>query len=147
MMVKKEEYIKDLWDDIMNKSDCRYFNQDDGNCDHFTYPGEYDPCTDGDFKHCCECYPHFFGDKIVPYRFKQVGNCFIDTQNTKKSYCCANEIDCKNIVDEMNDFNGWGIGMQRRGNRFARQLSAIKREFRERGILTGAEFLELIDYE
>lgn len=133
----------------MKKSDCRYFNQDDGNCNHFTYPGEYDPCTDGDFKHCCECYPHFFGDKIVKYRFKtrefdENSDLIELTDDGHKIGIISRD---NNIVDRMNDLNGWAIGMQRRGDRLARQLGAIKREFRERGILTEAEFLELIDYE
>ena len=133
----------------MNKSDCRYFNQGDGNCHHFTHPGEYDPCTDGDFKHCCECYPHFFGDKIIKYRFKtrefDKDSVFVElTDNDHKIGIITRNT---NIVNRMNDLNGWAIGMQRRGDRLARQLSAIKREFRERGILTEAEFLELIDDE
>ena len=38
-------------------------------------------------------------------RFKQVGVCFIDKFDTKISYCCANEIDCKNIVGKLNELD------------------------------------------
>ena len=38
-------------------------------------------------------------------RFKQVGDFFIDREDTEISYACANEIDCKNIVNKLNDFD------------------------------------------
>lgn len=44
----------------LKKTDCKYYRESDGNCLHFTYSGEYDPCTDGDLVHCYKKYPHFF---------------------------------------------------------------------------------------
>lgn len=35
-------------------------------------------------------------------RFKQIGICFIDKENPERSYCCANEIDCRNILRLLN---------------------------------------------
>lgn len=131
----------------MEKTDCRYFNAEDSNCLHFTYPGEYDPCTDGDFKHCCESYPHFFGDKIVPRRFKtkEYGDSEFVFLTDDGHTIGKIHRDSVSIVDRMNDLNGWAQGMQKKNNRLSVEMSAIKREFRERGILTEAEFLELIE--
>lgn len=131
----------------MEKTDCRYFNAEDGNCLHYTYPGEYDPCTDGDFKHCCESYPHFFGDKIVPHRFKtkEYGDSEFVFLTDDGHTIGKIHRDSLNIVDRMNDLNGWAQGMQKKNNRLSIEMSAVKKEFRERGILTEAEFLELIE--
>lgn len=48
----------------ITKSDCKYYRESDGNCLHFTYLGEYDPCTDGDLEHCYEKFPHFFNKGV-----------------------------------------------------------------------------------
>lgn len=133
----------------MKKTDCRYFNKSDGNCFHFTHPTEYDPCTDGDFKHCCECYPHFFGEKIVPHRFKtrEFGKHFGLVELTDGGHRIGLISRDNGIVERMNDLNGWAIGMQRRGDRYARAISRVKEEFKKKGVLTEAKFLELIDYD
>ena len=132
---------------MVKKTDCRYFNEDDGNCFNFTYIGEYDPCTDGDLAHCSECYPHFFGEKLIRRRFKtrEFDKHSDWVELTDDGHRIGIISRDNSIVDQMNDMNGWAIGMQRRGDRYARMISAIKEKIKQQGTLTEAEFLELIE--
>jgi len=62
----------------LQKTDCNYYRESDGNCLHFTYPGEYDPCTDGDFESCKKNYPHFF--RKNRFEIREFDGAIIDTK-------------------------------------------------------------------
>ena len=67
----------------LQKTDCNHYRESDGNCLHFTYPGEYDPCTDGDLESCRKNYPHFFQKN----RFEIKDRAIVDTKE------CAGQLE------------------------------------------------------